>query len=63
MFKLASTPFGYEPLHMIDAFAIALTHVLLLVAFWRLRSRDDLDDEIAPGLNQAPPGYGWRGRD
>ncbi len=48
---------------MIDGFAIALTHILLLVAFWRLRSRDDLDDELAPGLKHAPPGFGWRGRD
>lgn len=47
---------------MIDGFAIALTHILLLIAFWRLRSRDDLDDEAAPGLKHAPPGFGWRGR-
>ena len=33
---------------MIDAFSIFLTHTLLLVAFWRLRERDDLDDEAAP---------------
>jgi hypothetical protein len=48
---------------MIDGLAIAITHLLLLVAFWRLRSRDDLDDELAPGLKHAPPGFGWRGRD
>jgi hypothetical protein len=47
---------------MIDAFSIFLTHTLLLVAFWRLRSRDDLDDEAAPGLKHAPPGFGWQGR-
>lgn len=37
---------------MIDGFAILLTHMLLLIAFWRLRGRDDLDDEPTPG---APP--------
>jgi hypothetical protein len=46
---------------MIDAFAIALTHMLLLVAFWRLRSRDDLDDEVAPGTTPPAPDFGWRG--
>jgi hypothetical protein len=47
---------------MIDAIALLTTHLLLLVAFWRLRRRDDLDDEAAPGLKHAPPGFGWRGR-
>ncbi len=41
---------------MIDGFAILLTHMLLLVAFWRLRGRDDLDDETAPGM-VAPTGF------
>lgn len=47
---------------MIDAFSIFLTHMLLLIAFWRLRERDDLDDEDAPGLRHAPPGFGSQNR-
>jgi len=30
---------------MIDIFALALTHGLLLLMFWRLLQRPDLDDE------------------
>ena len=36
---------------MIDNFALALSHGLLLLAAWRLMSRPDLDDAAAP-----PPG-------
>jgi hypothetical protein len=36
---------------MIDNFALALSHGLLLLAAWRLVSRPDLDDPDAP----APP--------
>jgi hypothetical protein len=36
---------------MIDNFALAITHGLMLLAAWRLLSRPDLDDD---GL--APPG-------
>lgn len=32
---------------MIDYFAIALTHGLILLACWRLLSRDDLDSDGA----------------
>lgn len=32
---------------MIDNFALALTHGLMLVALWRLLSRRDLDDDTA----------------
>ena len=40
---------------MIDNFAIAITHGLLLLAAWRLLSRPDLDDDDArPG-----DGDGW----
>jgi hypothetical protein len=42
---------------MIDMLAIAITHVLLLVAFWRLRDRDDLDDERAPGQVHRGSGF------
>ena len=33
---------------MIDNFALALSHGLLLLAAWRLVSRRDLDDPAAP---------------
>ena len=38
---------------MIDNFALALSHGLLLLAAWRLLSRPDLDDPDAPP--PAPP--------
>ena len=38
---------------MIDNFALALSHGLLLLAAWRLLSRPDLDDPAAP---PPPPG-------
>lgn len=37
---------------MIDYFALALTHGLLAIAFWRLLQRDDLDNE-RPGETTA----------
>lgn len=48
---------------MIDYFALALTHGLLVIAFWRLLGRDDLDaeslghgpDEEAPEDTPAAP--------
>ena len=33
---------------MIDNFALALTHGLMLLAAWRLLSRPDLDDDTLP---------------
>ena len=33
---------------MIDSFALALTHGLMLLAAWRLLSRPDLDDDSLP---------------
>ncbi|HEX8527167.1 hypothetical protein [Allosphingosinicella sp.] len=33
---------------MIDNFALALSHGLILLAAWRLLSRPDLDDDGAP---------------
>lgn len=33
---------------MIDSFALALTHGLMLLAAWRLLSRPDLDDDRVP---------------
>jgi hypothetical protein len=41
---------------MIDNFALALSHGLLLLAAWRLLSRADLDDDSAPAPDpDAPP--------
>jgi hypothetical protein len=51
---------------MIDNFALALSHGLLLLAAWRLLSRPDLDDDSLPpppppeasarGFRKAAPG-------
>jgi len=47
---------------MIDNFALALSHGLLLLAAWRLLSRPDLDDEsggkrpVAPRRAKDRPG-------
>ena len=38
---------------MIDTFALALSHGLLIVAAWRLLFRPDLDDGNTP---EPPPG-------
>ena len=44
---------------MIDNFAIAVTHGLLLLAAWRLLSRPDLDDDAArPGDRNSWFGLG-----
>ena len=40
---------------MIDNFAIAVTHGLMLLAAWRLLSRPDLDDDAAPRASRR----GW----
>jgi len=44
---------------VIDIFALALTHGLMILAAWRLLSRPDLDDEEAeaPAASDRP---GWR---
>ncbi len=44
---------------MIDNFALALTHGLMLLAAWRLISRPDLEDDDAP----PAPQRGWPHRD
>ncbi len=44
---------------MIDNFALALTHGLLMLAAWRLIFRKDLDDAKAPP--PAPPAEKPRG--
>jgi hypothetical protein len=40
---------------MIDNFALALTHGLMLLAAWRLLSRPDLEDDSVPAPAPAPP--------
>jgi hypothetical protein len=37
---------------MIDMFSIMLTHVLMLIAGWRLLARPDLEDDAAPRARQ-----------
>jgi hypothetical protein len=45
---------------MIDNFALALTHGLMLLAAWRLLARPDIDDDAAtPGEARKPF---WKGR-
>jgi hypothetical protein len=39
---------------MIDNFALALSHGLMLLAAWRLVTRRDLDDSAAPVPAPAP---------
>jgi hypothetical protein len=40
---------------MIDNFALALSHGLLLLAAWRLVFRPDLDDDAAPAPQPGEP--------
>lgn len=42
---------------MIDSFALALTHGLMLLAAWRLVSRPDLDDDRASPTDGARKGW------
>lgn len=47
---------------MIDTIAILVTHSILLVAFWLLQTRDDLDDDDAvANATEKKRGFGWRG--
>lgn len=51
---------GEEP-GMIDTFALALSHGLMLLAAWRLLARPDLDDPAAeppPPPATKPRGFG-----
>jgi len=44
---------------MIDNFALAVSHGLMLLAAWRLLSRDDLDDDSAPPPADSEERSGW----
>jgi hypothetical protein len=44
---------------MIDNFALAISHGLILLAAWRLLSRPDLDD---PAAREPAPGEGSNSR-
>jgi hypothetical protein len=50
---------------MIDTFALALSHGLILLAAWRLVQRPDLDDDDARTLAEPGAKKSWRpfGRD
>lgn len=52
----AGFPPGETRATMIDNFALALTHLLMLIAAWRLVKRADLDEESArdPGMRRHP---------
>jgi hypothetical protein len=48
---------------MIDTFALAVSHGLIILAVWRLLWRPDLnDDSIAPPAPDAAPPKLWKGR-
>jgi len=48
---------------MIDNFALAVSHGLLLLAAWRLLSRADLDDDgLAPSAPMMARARAWRKR-
>lgn len=43
---------------MIDNFALLVSHGLLLLVFWRLLGRNDLDNEGPPERETAPHRFG-----
>jgi hypothetical protein len=58
--KATSTALHYKGRTMIDNFSLALTHILLMLAAWRLLSRPDLDAETKDGTAPAKRGWGRR---
>ena len=42
---------------MVDNFAIAISHLLVALAAWRLIWRDDLDKEAPPPLDEQGAGF------
>ena len=49
-----------ESIAMIDNFALAISHGLLLLAAWRLMRRPDLDVEAPPKPAERPQGFARR---
>jgi hypothetical protein len=47
---------------MIDNFSILLSHGLILLAFWLLSQREDLDKEPPPERDKEPQGFGAQRR-
>ncbi|MGL5837728.1 MAG: hypothetical protein ACRCY3_04430 [Sphingorhabdus sp.] len=47
---------------MIDNFSILLSHSLILLAFWYLSRREDLDREPPPVRDAEPEGFGIKRR-
>lgn len=43
---------------MIDNFALLVSHGLVLIVFWRLLTRADLDSEAPPEQEAAPSRFG-----
>ena len=54
MLNAPSTATVYAELTMVDFFSLALTHVLMALAAWRLLTRDDLDRDGAAPDPEAP---------
>ena len=52
--RYPATGRGRKAPPMIDNFALALSHGLMLLAAWRLVTRKDLDDSSAPVPARAP---------
>jgi hypothetical protein len=46
---------------MVDNFSILLSHALLLIAFWYLTMRDDLNAEVPPTPDPDPEGFVKKG--
>ena len=42
---------------MVDNFAIAVSHLLVAIAIWRLAWRADLDHEDPPAKDEVPSGF------
>lgn len=42
---------------MVDNFSLLLSHALILLAFWLLTFRDDLDSEAPPEPDKEPEGF------
>jgi hypothetical protein len=42
---------------MVDNFSILLSHALLLIAFWYLTMRDDLNEEAPTAPDPEPEGF------